>query len=120
MVLKVNCPDKISSVKGGPLLSEVFSNVIENSIKHSNGSLIAIDCEEHKDEIICHIKDDGDGIPDEIKDKIFEKEYKQGKNQGSGLGLYLVKLIVESYHGRVSVKDSDIGGAQFDIFLKKA
>ncbi|MFW5904500.1 MAG: sensor histidine kinase, partial [Candidatus Saliniplasma sp.] len=117
--LDIDCPEDVSPVKGGRLLEEVFSNILENSIKHSSGSLIAIRCKEDDQDVICCIEDDGQGIPDDIKDNIFNKGYTSDKQRGTGLGLYLVKLLIERYDGYVEVKDSELGGARFDIHLKK-
>lgn len=66
------------------------------------------------------IEVDGVGIPDEKKDEIFKKGYKIGDASGSGLGLYMVKEIAESYGGTIEIKDSDIGGIRFGVRLKKA
>ncbi|MFO7889487.1 MAG: GAF domain-containing sensor histidine kinase, partial [bacterium] len=118
--LTVNIPDDISDVQGGSLLKEVFSNIIENSIKFSEGSLIKITCEESDDRVVCKIEDDGIGIPDEKKDDIFSKGYTSDMERGTGLGLYLVELLLNRYGGKVTVKDSKLGGTRFDIELKKA
>ncbi len=107
------------NVKGGPLLEELFGNILENSILHSGCETIKISSEERNDEIIVKIEDDGRGIPDEEKEKIFKRGYKKGEEAGSGLGMYLVKEIIESYGGRIKVKDSEMGGARFDVHLKK-
>ncbi|MFW6142563.1 MAG: sensor histidine kinase, partial [Candidatus Saliniplasma sp.] len=68
---------------------------------------------------IVTVEDDGKGIADDIKEKIFERGFKKGENAGSGLGMYLVKEIVESYGGSIDVKDSELGGARFDVILKR-
>ena len=117
--LKVDIPSEMEKVKGGTLLKEVFSNIIENSIKHSEGSIIQVSCEELEDKVICKIEDDGVGIADDKKEKIFEKGYTGDTGQGSGLGLYLVKVLLKRYGGSISLKDSSLGGAKFDIKLKK-
>ncbi|MFP4001865.1 MAG: ATP-binding protein, partial [Thermoplasmata archaeon] len=49
----------------------------------------------------------------------FEKGYKYGESGGTGLGMYIVKEIVESYGGSVEVKDSELGGARFDVHMEK-
>lgn len=105
---------------GGKLLAELFSNLIENSIQHAQCDKIEISGRKTKDECIVTIQDDGKGIPDDIKDEIFDRGFKRGKTGGSGLGLYLVKEIADSYEGSVEVKDSELGGARFDVHLKKA
>jgi len=107
-------------VQGGEFLEKIFSNLIENSIFHSKCSIIKISVHEENQECIISIEDDGKGIPDEDKNKIFERGYKKGKSGGSGLGLYLVKEIAESYGGSVKVADSDLGGVKFVVYLKKA
>ncbi|OKY78825.1 MAG: Signal transduction histidine kinase containing PAS domain [Candidatus Methanohalarchaeum thermophilum] len=108
-----------TKVKGGPLLKELFDNLINNSIKHSGGNKIRINCRKKPKKVICSIEDDGKGIPKEVKDKIFERGYKQGETGKTGIGLYLVKEIIEKYNGKIEVKDSELGGARFDVTLKK-
>ncbi len=107
-------------VKSGYLLEEMFSNLITNSIQHSNCSKIRISSRTEEDECIVSIEDDGIGIPDDTKDKVFERGFKRGRRAGTGLGLYMVKEIAESYGGSVEVMDSELGGARFDVYLKRA
>jgi len=107
-------------VKGGSLLEELFSNIIENSIRHSNCDKIRIDSQIKEDKFVITVEDDGEGISDDLKEKIFDKGFKSGESAGTGLGLYMVKEIVEGYDGSVEVKDSELGGAGFDVMLKRA
>ena len=119
--ITVNYDGREVVVKGGPLLEEMFSNLIENAIKHSRCDKIKISIEDDgsDEEVKIKIEDDGKGIPDDIKEKIFERGFKTGETSGSGLGMYLVKEIVESYGGHIEVKDSELGGTRFDIRLQK-
>ncbi len=105
-------------VKAGNLLEEVISNIIENSIRHSEGTVVKI-TQEIENDVIVRIEDDGIGITDDEKKKIFRRGYKKGEGAGSGLGLYLVKRILENYDGYIQVRDSSFGGVRFDIRLKK-
>ncbi len=107
-------------VQGGHFLLELFSNLLENSIIHSECKEINISAREKGEELVVSIEDDGRGIPDEDKEKIFERGYKKGKDMGSGMGLYLVKKIAESYGGSVEIKNSELGGARFDVHINKA
>lgn len=107
-------------VMGGPLLERLFSNLIENSIQHSNCTKIKIYVKEQKENCIITVKDDGCGIPDETKKKIFERGFKSGKNAGSGLGMFIAKRIVKNYGGKIEVKDTDQGGTKFNVYLVKA
>lgn len=106
-------------IQGGPLLEELFANLIENSIQHSECERIKISARENEEECVVTVEDDGEGIPEDIKDRIFEEGFKKGEGAGSGLGLSLVKEIAESYGGTVKIRDSELGGARFDVHLKK-
>ncbi len=107
-------------VLAGALLEELFYNLIENSIQHAAGcEKIRISTKEGDEKVKVTVEDDGCGIPDNIKEEIFEKGFKEGKNAGSGLGMHLVKRIAENYGGEIAAKDSDLGGAKFEISLKK-
>lgn len=108
------------NILGGVLLEELFSNLLENSIQHSGGDRIRITSREKEEECVITVEDDGKGIPDEYKDKIFERGFKSEESGGSGLGMHLVKKIIESYDGSIEVKDSELGGARFDVCLKRA
>ncbi|PTD93884.1 hypothetical protein C9439_05435 [archaeon SCG-AAA382B04] len=115
-----NCPTGNFKVKAGELLKRLFSNLIGNAIKHSDGNKIRISDEEKDQEVICSVEDDGKGIPDEKKKKVFEKGYKDKKTGDSGLGLYLAKEITENYGGKIEAKDSELGGARFNVYLQKS
>jgi two-component system sensor kinase len=64
------------------------------------------------------IADNGKGIPDEIKDDIFEEGFSYGDSGGSGLGLYIVKKTIERYDGSVRVENNKPSGSVFVIHLK--
>ncbi len=119
MQIKFQSSKKEYKVWGGPLLRELFSNLIENYINHSQGTILELSIKEDNLHIICMIEDNGIGIPDNKKGIIFEKGVKGELSKGSGLGLFLVKTIIDSYDGRVMVEDSDLGGSKFIIVLNK-
>ncbi|MFW6196554.1 MAG: PAS domain S-box protein [Thermoplasmatota archaeon] len=106
-------------VLGGSLLEEVLSNILINSITHSNGSKVEIRSEELNGNIKIIVEDDGKGISDDLKKIIFERNSRKGKFAGTGLGMFIAKKIVESMDGEIEVKDSKYGGARFDIYLNK-
>ncbi len=104
-------------VKGGMLLKEMFSNLIENSLTHSNGNKIRISMEKKEEFVKVILEDDGEGIPDGKKGKITEKGFKGERSSGSGLGMHLVKKIIDNYEGKLKISDSKLGGARFEIIL---
>ena len=110
--------------KGGEVIADemaddIFSNIIGNAIEHSGCSRIKISVNDEKEFYRVTIEDNGKGIPRDMKDKIFKWGFRGRESRGSGLGLYLVKTIVESYGGRVELRNGKGGGATFDIYLRK-
>ncbi len=93
-------------------LEQVFENIISNSVKYSDGSKIDMSFEDDGKYLYCYISDYGIGIVDEDIPFIFDKFYR-GKNakdkQGSGLGLYIVKYIMEKMNGAVEIKNREYG-----------
>lgn len=108
------------AVSAGLLLEELFGNLILNSLLHSEGDKIRVRVEDRGEEVMVSVEDNGEGIPDEINEKVFERGFRRGGASGSGLGLFLVKEIAESYGGNVEVKDSEMGGSRIDVCLKRA
>jgi len=105
------------------LLREAIANLVWNSIIHSGATKINIYTEENEDAVKIIVKDNGKGIPDEEKKKIFEMGYKGKESKGGGLGLYLVKKIVESMNGKVDVRNGVENGVtkgvRFEITIPK-
>ena len=115
-------------VRANELLHDVFANLVSNAIKHTRDRTdIIIDMDVLKDSgnKYCRvmIEDNGPGIPDDFKSVIFNRELRgKSKARGMGLGLYLVKSLVDSYGGRVWVEDRIVGdhskGARFVVMLQ--
>jgi len=114
-------------VRANPLLKDVFANLLGNAIKHSNGpATINIGVEKVTDNGSASyrvtVEDEGPGIPDDKKEEVFHR-FKRGqtKARGTGLGLYIVRTLVESFHGRVEVEDRVPGdhrrGSRFIVYL---
>lgn len=118
--IDMECPEMGCKGMAGSLLNQVFLNIIENAVQHSDGSEVRIRGRIDEDEIKCVIEDDGKGIPDEKKEKIFEKGYTTDDERGTGLGVFLVERLLSVYGGNIEVKDSELGGARFDVYLRKA
>lgn len=105
------------------LLEQVWINLINNAIKHSPaGSSIHIAICETSETIAVSISDDGDGMTEEVQKHIFEKFYqgdKSHKAEGNGLGLALVKRIVDLCKGEIAVESAPGKGSLFIISLPK-
>lgn len=103
------------------LLERVWSNIIDNAIKHSDvGGSIRITMEQRHSQVCVTIADDGCGMSQEVQKHIFEKFYQgdpSRREEGNGLGLALVRRIVELCDGQISVRSSPGCGAAFTVTL---
>ncbi len=105
---------KIKTNRG--LLESAISNIIKNSLEWAE-SKVLIKIYKVRNDLIIDVEDDGEGIPDEEMDKIFEPFYTKRK-KGSGLGLAIAKRNLLEINGDVFVYKSKLGGAGFKIVLK--
>jgi len=99
-------------------LNSVIDNIIGNAIIHGKTERIDIKIENKGEWCEIRIADYGVGIPDEIKNKLFERGFKYGESGQSGLGLYIAKKVVERYGGEINIEDNVPSGAVFIIKLK--
>ncbi len=100
-------------------LTSVFLNLIENAIKYSQeGDTVGVSVFQKNQKLYVEISDTGIGVPDNEKKKIFKKFYRVGnedtrKTKGTGLGLFIVKQLVEKHGGRIVLKDNQPKGSIF-------
>ena len=118
-----NLPDLPALMANRFNLEEVFSNLISNAINYTpeNGQ-ITIDAAVEGDYVCVRVTDTGVGIAEEDRDRIFDRFYrvKNAKTRfvvGTGLGLPIVKSIVDAHHGHVRVDSEPGRGTTFSIFL---
>jgi signal transduction histidine kinase len=117
-------------VLANELLRDVFVNIVGNAIKHSRGNIainVSLSVEQRQGTHFCRVdvEDTGPGIPDDRKKVIFDRMGSdRTKLLGKGLGLYLVKTLVDDFHGKVWVEDRVPGdyekGARFVVLLPAA
>jgi signal transduction histidine kinase len=99
----------------GELLSRALDNLISNAIRYAASEII-LSCRKNQHEIIISVTDDGIGILPENIPFVFERFFK-GENGNHGIGLSIVKSIVEQHGGSVRVRNIENGGASFIITL---
>jgi PAS domain S-box-containing protein len=115
-------------VVGNDMLGSVFRNLLQNAIQHNNKQIpkITVSAERVDDKVTVRVADNGPGVPDKHKETIFGKGEKNLDSKGTGLGLYLVESLVDSYGGEVWVEDrtsegeTDTEGAVFVVELPVA
>lgn len=101
-------------------LEQVFFNLIENAIQHGAG-VVTVTVERDADVPdgvrVC-VEDEGEGVPAADRDKIFDRFWHGETSVSTGLGLYVVRGLVEAHGGTVEVEDSSCGGARFVVRLR--
>ncbi len=103
------------------LLATVWANIIGNAVKYSgDSSEIGVTLEKTADYIVVTVKDEGIGISAETLPHIFDKFYQcdlSHRTEGNGLGLTMVKRILDLCGGRVEVKSEPGAGTEFTVYL---
>jgi signal transduction histidine kinase len=104
-------------------LISVFENIINNAIIHSGTDVVRVTIQPFAGDpelLEIRIADQGVGIPNEVRSKIFQEGFRYGKSGQSGLGLYIVKKVLERYGATISVEDNRPKGSVFVILIKSA
>jgi len=106
-------------------IERIILNLLSNALKYTyeNGNIeVLIDKDKENNEVIISVINDGDPISDEDKERIFDRftqseELFRRRNEGTGIGLFLVKLLVEMHGGRIYVENNEDLGVKFVIRL---
>jgi NO-binding membrane sensor protein with MHYT domain/nitrogen-specific signal transduction histidine kinase len=101
-------------------IDQVVSNLLSNALKYGKGSKVEIELKSDQKYALFFIRDYGMGIPDEFKNKLFERfERAISANEvsGLGLGLFIVKEIVEAHQGKIWVESESGKGSTFFVEL---
>jgi signal transduction histidine kinase len=102
-------------------LSQVIRNLADNAVQASR-SKVRFTLAEHDGTATVEVEDDGDGIPESERERVFERFVRLDASRtrqsgGSGLGLSIVQEVVRGHGGTVEVRDSPLGGARFVVSL---
>ncbi|UIR55029.1 ATP-binding protein [Sphingobacterium sp. SRCM116780] len=124
-VLKPNLQENIMLYADKFAISNVVTNLIENAIKYSPPCAnVVVKLANEGNGIIFSVADHGIGIRDEEKKLIFNKFYRVGseatrKTKGTGLGLYIVKTVLQKHNASIKVKDNTPSGSIFEVTFDK-
>ncbi len=124
--VKTDLPDLPSVPLDRTLAREVLINLLENAIRYTpSGGRIAIDAKDEGDAIAWSVTDTGIGIPKAQQERIFGKFFRasnavEHSSEGSGLGLYLAKFIVDAWGGTISFSSEEGKGTAFRVTIPKA
>jgi len=127
ITMDLNIPSDLSPIQADPeALEEAFSNLVNNAIKYTkNDGKIFVSVKQREKEIKIEVTDTGIGIAAEELPKIFNEFYrasnaKSNKIEGTGVGLTIVKEIVDAHHGEIRIQ-SELGkGSTITVLLPKS
>lgn len=120
----VDCADSIILQADSDRMSQIILNLVSNAIKYTEKGSIKVSCKDQGDHIILMISDTGAGISHDQLASIFDKFHQVGdvdtrSSSGVGLGLYIVKSLVELHGGSIDVTSEPGKGTSFTITFKK-
>lgn len=111
-------------VRADEMLTSVFRNLLRNAVQHNDKApptvAVSATVDEANDLAEVRIADNGPGIPENQRDDVFGKGEKGLDSPGAGIGLYLVRSLVEIYGGEVWVEDNEPEGTVFVVRLRLA
>ena len=120
-------PNLPALIGDGDRLAQVFTNLVDNALKFTpNGGQVILRAAQVGPEMEFEVQDTGRGVPREALEHIFDRFYQadpsrpRGERQGAGLGLAIVREIVQAHGGRISVRSQPGQGTSFILFLPLA
>ncbi|MEJ7635651.1 ATP-binding protein [Aeromicrobium sp.] len=102
-------------------ITQVVTNLVENAMRHGFGLReVVVQNTQHPEfqgGVSLQVHDNGPGIPEEMRQRVFSRFWRAGPGAGSGLGMYIVRGIVEQHGGTIEIKDAEGGGAQIRVWF---
>lgn len=117
--IQIHCPPDLEAWMNADLMEQCVTNLLDNAIKYSEANtLVELTCQTQGPEVLLVVADQGEGIPEPDRERIFERFYRVDKSRsratgGTGLGLSIVKNIVTLHQGRIWVEPNNPRGSRF-------
>jgi PAS domain S-box-containing protein len=98
-------------------LAQVLINLLDNAIRHGSGKVEVGVVPGSSQDVDVWVQDEGPGIPEDLHERVFTKFWRHGSRTGTGLGLFIVRGLVEAHGGSTWVETADGGGARLRFSL---
>ncbi|WGL50497.1 HAMP domain-containing sensor histidine kinase [Nocardioides sp. BP30] len=113
--IELSAPEHLPEILADPdKFTQVVTNLVENGVRHGEG-VVRVLLEPTETGVRLLVDDEGEGIPEDLRKRVFTKFWKGGARGGSGLGLYLVGGLTRAHGGVVTIADAPGGGARIVI-----
>ncbi len=123
--IRISCPPDLRASLDYPLIGRVIENLVGNALKYvdSGSGMIEVSAAPQSGRLEIHVRDNGEGIPNQYKVSIFEKyvqvpdESNRSIRKGTGLGLAFCRMVIQSHGGEILVQDTEGGGSDFVFWV---
>lgn len=113
------CPDDLQAIADPDHFQQILAILVENAFDHGGGS-VTVKAVGSGDEVVLTVCDQGEGIPSNVRQSLFEKFVRSDSAKGSGLGLWLAKRLAELGGGTVWYEPNQPSGSCFGLRLPRA
>lgn len=114
----IDVPADLNREKVLTILGNLLNNAFDAALQQNRSPQVKLSMTDIGNDLVFEVEDSGEGISQELTDKIFEKGFST-KHTDRGQGLYLVKQALHDLGGQITLADSDMGGALFSVFIPK-
>jgi signal transduction histidine kinase len=120
--LEVEAPEQVLVACDPGRVEQVIVNLLVNASRHAPGTRVRVRAAREEDRAVLAVEDEGPGIPPEARERVFAayEKVQPGRGHGLGLGLYIVRQILEAHGGRIEAGAGAAGGARFTAVLPVA
>jgi PAS domain S-box-containing protein len=98
-------------------LAQVLINLLDNAVRHGSGKVEMGVVPGSSQDVDVWVQDEGPGIPEDLHERVFTKFWRHGSRTGTGLGLFIVRGLVDAHGGNTWVESADGGGARLRFSL---
>ncbi len=123
LTLNVQIPDQALWVEGDRIrLMQIFENLLSNAIKYTRVGTVSLEVEKYELAVMIRVRDSGIGISEQDQERLFQKFFRTEESLtladgGTGLGLTIVKALVDAHHGQIAVESEIKKGSTFTVTL---
>ncbi len=118
--IEENYPDSIGKARGNHSLNDLFSQILKIRIQTSNCDEIKLSADKRGGKIFVSVEDNGERLPEKVKNLFSGRVYTGDTTGIGGFRYYMIRKIAEQNNATVEVKDSEMGGARFEVYLEKS
>jgi two-component system sensor histidine kinase QseC len=103
-----------------PSLGILLQNLVGNAVQYTPaGGCVQVQLQATPQDLLLQVLDSGPGVPAEMRERLFERFFRVGEGQGAGLGLSIVRRIVELHQGSIALDESPLGGLRVSVRLPR-